>query len=145
MRLIELDQKSCHLMVEAWINGIPVNMIVDTGASRTVFDNSLDGDRFEHPAHVDSENLQSSGITTGNIQSRVAIAESFKLGDLELFNFPVVLIDLQEVSKLYLKVSGKDIHGLLGSDFLQEWNAVIDYEKSALILKKNDYNSFQIH
>jgi len=65
-----------------------------------------------------------------------AVADSFKLGKLKLKDFPVVLIDLEAINNLYRKVTGKEVHGLLGSDFLLEMNAVIDYSKASLILKK---------
>jgi len=138
IKIIELDHKSFHPLIEARINNLPVNLIIDTGASRTVFDKSLVGKNLRIIEPNDSDGIQSAGIMAGNIESQFAVAESFKLGKLELYNYPVVLIDLEEINKLYLKVTGRQVHGLLGSDFLLEKNALIDYKKHCLILKIQD-------
>ena len=135
LKLIELDDNSFHLLVEAEINNIPLNLVIDTGASRTVFDKkilskSLKGRKLE------IQNVQSAGIMADQIESRMAIAEVFTIGDLKLKNFPVVMIDLDAINKLYLTVAGKKIHGLLWSDFLLRMRAIIDYKKLILIIRK---------
>jgi predicted aspartyl protease len=137
IEIIELDDKSFHLLIEVKINANPVNLIIDTGASRTVFDKSLPGIDLKKNQSKNSEEIHSAGITAGNIESQAVIVKSFKLGKLKLRNFPVVLIDLESINKLYMQVTGKRIHGLLGSDFLLEMNAVIHYGKSSLILKSS--------
>jgi len=134
--IIELDDKSFHLMVEAKLNSIPVNVIIDTGASRTVFNKTLLSKKLRVKELKNPEEIHSAGIMTSNIESVQAVADSFKLGKLKLKDFPVVLIDLEAINNLYRKVTGKEVHGLLGSDFLLEMNAVIDYSKASLILKK---------
>jgi predicted aspartyl protease len=136
INILELDNKSFHLLIEAEINELAVNLIIDTGASKTVFDKSLNGIAVRASDPQDLEEIHSMGIMTGNIESQSAVVKLFKLGKLKLRDFPVVLIDLESINKIYLKVTGKQIHGLLGSDFLLEMNAVIDYGKACLILKK---------
>lgn len=123
-------------MINARINTLPVNLIIDTGASRTVFDIAALGNKLPLQYPGETEEIHSAGIMAGNIESQSAVAESFKIGKLELHDFPIILINLEEMNKLYLKVTGKQIHGLLGSDFLLERNAIIDYEKSVLRIKK---------
>jgi hypothetical protein len=139
LNIIELDDKSFHLLIEVKINGLPVNLIIDTGASRTVFDKSLSGKKVRLKKQHDLKEIQSAGISAENIESQLAIVKSFKLGKLKLRDFPVVLIDLDSINKLYSKVTGKQIHGLLGSDFLLEMNAVIDYGKAFLVLKTSHH------
>ncbi len=136
INIIELDDKSYHLLIQVRINDLPVNVIIDTGASRTVFDKSLLGDKLHILKTLDPEEIHSAGIIAGNIESLAALAASFKLGKLELIDFPVVLIDMEGINQLYMKVTGKEVHGLLGSDFLLDFNAVINYEKASLTLKK---------
>jgi len=134
IKILELDKKSFHLLIEAKINKSQVNLILDTGASRSVFDKSLPGVIFPDKK---GEEIHSAGIMAGNIDSQHAVIKTFKLGKLKLHNFKAVLIDLEEINKLYSKVTGKKIHGLLGSDFLFEMNAVINYGKATLILNKS--------
>jgi hypothetical protein len=136
--IIELDSRSYHLLIEVYINKLPVNVIIDTGASRTVFDKSLLGNKLQIVKHSNLEEIQSAGIIAGNIESDYAIAESFKIGKLKLRDFPVVLIDMNGINQLYKKVTGKEVHGLLGSDFLLDFKAVINYGKASLVLKTHE-------
>jgi hypothetical protein len=135
INILELDNKSFHLLIEAKINKSAVNLIIDTGASKTVFDKSIHGITLRERNPQDLEEIHSMGIMAGNIESQSAVIKSFKLGKLKLRDFPVVLIDLESINKLYMQVTGKQIHGLLGSDFLLEMKAVINYGKASLILK----------
>jgi hypothetical protein len=137
--ILELDKKSFHILVEAKINGLPVNLILDTGASRTVFDKSLLGSKLKLSKKKDKEEIQSAGLMAGNIESHSAVVKLFKLGKLKLQEYPVVLIDLKSINDLYTRVTGRHIHGLLGSDFLLAMKAVINYGKLQLILKNSDH------
>jgi predicted aspartyl protease len=137
LHIIELDGNSYHIMADVLINGIPVNVIIDTGASRTVFDRSFLGDKLEISTTHDPGEIQSAGVTAGNIESLVATASSFRIGKLELSDFQVILIDLDSISRIYQKVAGKPVHGLLGSDFLLRMNAVIDYGKAIMTLRNS--------
>jgi len=136
INIIKLDKNSYHLIIEVKINKIPVNVVIDTGASRTVFDKSLLGERLKILKLKEKNKIQSAGIIAGNIESIPAVADSLKLGNLKLKNFPLVLIDMQGINQLYKKITGIEVHGLLGSDFLLDFNAVINYGKGTLILRK---------
>ena len=136
--IIELDQNSYHLLTEVHINGLPVNVIIDTGASRTVFDKSLLSDKLQIISTEIPEEIHSAGIMAGSIDSIIANMETFKLRKLVLHDFHVVLIDMEAIKTLYMKVTGKNVHGLLGSDFLLQMNAVINCGKSSLILKTSE-------
>jgi hypothetical protein len=135
LKLIELDNQSFHLLVEAEINHTPLNLIIDTGASRTVFDRKILVKRIKG-RRLEMQNVKSAGIMADQIKSRMAIAEIFRIGDLELKNYQVIMIDLDAINKLYLKLAGEKIHGLLGSDFLLKMRARIDYKKLVLVMRK---------
>ncbi len=47
LEVIELDNLSYHILVEGEMNGLPCNLIIDTGASRTVFDRNYFEDEVE--------------------------------------------------------------------------------------------------
>jgi hypothetical protein len=135
LKIIELDIQSFHLLVEAKINNIPLNLIIDTGASRTVFDRKILEERLRFTGEK-THDIQSAGIMADQIESRMGLADIFMIGNLNLKDYPVILIDLDAINKLYMKVTGITIHGLLGSDFLVKMKAVIDYKKLLLILRK---------
>ena len=135
LRLIELDGSSWHISADVLVNGIPVNVIIDTGASRTVFDSTFPGKGLEILPEPAEGEIRSAGLSDGNLESSLALAESISIGKLELKGLKVILIDLSGISSLYSRVAGRPVHGLLGSDFLLRTGAVIDYGKSVLILQ----------
>ena len=135
LRVIQLDPQSFHLLVEASLNNFPVNLVIDTGASRTVFDNKALGNGLDN-LNIEMQEMKSAGIMADHIESKMALAEVFSIGNLKFKQFPVILIDLDAINKLYLNVTGQVIHGLLGSDFLVKMKAIIDYKKLVLILRK---------
>ena len=135
LKVVQLDPQSFHLLVEASLNNIPVNLVIDTGASRTVFDKKSIVEGLDDP-NIAVQEMRSAGIMADHIESKMALAEVFSIGDLKLKQFPVILIDLDAINRLYMNVTGLVIHGLLGSDFLVKMRAIIDYKKLVLILRK---------
>lgn len=136
IQILKLDKQSYHLLIEGKINKQPVNLIIDTGASRSIFDINIPNVIFPDKKDKNADTIHSASISAGSIDNKSGILKSFKLGKLRFHNFPAVLINLDEMNKLYEGVTGKRIHGLLGSDFLLKMDAVINYGKSTLVLKK---------
>jgi hypothetical protein len=134
LKLVKLDNRSFHLLAEARIDDTDLNLVIDTGASRTVFDRKLLEARLNGPEEIIPE-IQSAGIMAEKIECRTAVAGRFIMGDLILYRFPVIMIDLDAINRIYHKVTGHTIHGLLGSDFLHEYQAEINYRKLILKLK----------
>jgi hypothetical protein len=127
------DDNSYHLFVGGRINGQSYDLLIDTGASHTIFDLNLlpaiteeSGERSE---------IQSSGIQAGDLQSRMGYVEKFELGDLKREQWTVILIDLTHINNLYRKFSAKVVAGLIGSDLLLQYNAIVDYKKKELTLR----------
>lgn len=127
------EENSYHLFINGFINGNAYDMLIDTGASHTIFDAALipeiddnEGKRTE---------IQSAGINAGELKSSIGRIHKFRLGGLRRKNWNVVLIDLSHVNGLYEKLLTKHVAGLIGSDFLLQYNAIIDYKKKELILR----------
>lgn len=134
LSIIKLDRMSFHIIAHAMINDIPVNLVIDTGASRSVFSREYLQEHLILKINEGDE-IHSAGISAEKIKVKMATAATFAIGLLMLTEFPVMLINLKKINKLYNRVAGMSIHGLLGSDFLMEMNAVIDFGKSVMILK----------
>jgi hypothetical protein len=58
------------------------------------------------------------------------------LGEKIVDNFSVGLIDLSNLNILYSQYTDYKIAGLIGSDFLLNHNAIIDYESLTLSISK---------
>jgi len=127
------EDNSYHLFVSGAINGRKYDLLIDTGASHTIFDAALIP---EAPADEKArQEIQSAGIHAGELKSSIGLIKKFKLGDLKRANWTVVLIDLTHVNELYQKFSDKRVAGLIGSDFLLKHKAIIDYKKRYLVLR----------
>ena len=127
------EDNSYHLFVRGAINDTEYDLLIDTGASHTIFDATLIP---ETPADEQTgHEIQSAGIHAGELKSSIGNINEFKLGDLKYVNWTVVLIDLTHVNDLYKKFTSKCVAGLIGSDFLLKHKAIIDYKKRELVLR----------
>ena len=135
--VVELESDSYHLMIDLeFSEGLKGSLIIDTGASKTVFDANFVESIVTNLEEV--EDQDSSGINAMILQTKVGTIPMVKFGELEVVNQPWVLLDLFHVNKVYKKRIDKQIVGLLGSDFMVDYNAIIDYGQLTLTL---DYTS----
>jgi len=126
------EDNSYHLFVRGKINGVEYDLLIDTGASHTIFDASLFPKK---PAEEGDPHIQSSGINAGALSCLFGHIEKFKLGKMKRKNWTVIMIDLTHVNEMYKKFSDKHVAGLIGSDFLLKHKAIIDYKKRRIVFK----------
>ena len=127
------EDNSYHLFVGGTINDSKCDLLIDTGASHTIFDAALIP---EMPVGKTAEQeIQSAGIHAGELKTGIGHIRKFKLGDLEYTDWTVILIDLTHVNDLYGKFTDKRVAGLIGSDFLLKHKAIIDYKRRELVLR----------
>jgi hypothetical protein len=136
IKILDIEGDGFHLLTEVFINDVLCVLLIDTGASKSV----LDSNRINKfvPASEFEENEQlSTGLGTNSMTSHSTIIDKIKMGDIEVGHYKVVIIDLSHVNESYDKLELTPIDGVLGSDLLLKYNAVIDYGKKQLILKNN--------
>jgi predicted aspartyl protease len=133
IKMLSIDGDGFHLSVRARINGKSVHLLIDTGASRTVFDLNRIGSYSKSKTIEDSEKL-STGLGTNTMKSMFTTLKKIQLGDLILLDYETVLLDLSHVNQSYGQVGLKSIDGVIGSDILKNHKAVIDYGKKQLKL-----------
>lgn len=137
LQLVELEDDNFHLVVTSFFKeGISSYWIVDTGASKTVFDLNLTN--LYKSAGEETEQVHTAGIGEKPIQTAIGWLNTFSLGKLTVENLRVALLDLSHINRFYSQAAGLQICGLLGSDFLMKYKAVIDYKKKTLILKSKN-------
>lgn len=131
IRIIKLEDESYHLMVDVTINNETVgHLIVDTGASKTVFDKTFITPHLTEIEEIDDNH--SSGINAMIDNAQIGQLELLSFGELILTNYQCLTLDLSHINALYKKYADKYIAGLLGSDFLLKYGAIIDYSKKTL-------------
>lgn len=131
VELVKLEDNSYHLIVQADIDGISGDMIIDTGASVTVADQRL----FSDQTHDDTSITMQSGSVSGQIDNvRLIKIKRLTIGGRRLRNFRLACINLDYVNEMYNKHLKRQIIGLLGCDFCVRYNVCIDYSKKELTL-----------
>ena len=118
-------------MLSVKINNKAARLILDTGASKTVFDKHkinrfVKQDRFEKNEHL------STGLGTDNMESHTVTIKKLRIGKLLIENFKLILLDLKHIGNSYEQMGLPSIDGVLGGDILLQYGAVIDYRKQKI-------------
>lgn len=133
-KILKLDAEGFHLMMKMKINGKTANVIIDTGASKTVLDKTR-VEKFVKEKDFKTHDKLSSGLGTNSMESQTTILNKITIGNLEINNYTTVLLDLSHVNGSYEQIGLKPVEGVLGSDILLKYKAVIDYDKKTVKLK----------
>ena len=134
IRILKLDD-GFHLLVNIRVNGKHARLLIDTGASKTVFDKQR-VKRFIRNKKIEKHDKLSTGLGTSNMKSHVTVLEKILLGNIEIRNYKTVVLDLSHVNKAYREAKQKPIDGVLGSDLLKKHSAIIDFGKKMMRLSK---------
>lgn len=136
IEIIELESHSFHLLIRCKINdGEAGDLVIDTGASKTVLDRNF-VTSYTILENQDSE-MKSRGLGEGSLNTEMVKIDSFQLGSFLVNDLQCALIDLSGINEMYEQHCQRKICGLLGSDFLLKYKAVINYERQILSLKEN--------
>ena len=127
--LINLQDDGFHLLVEIVVFGEKLFAVLDTGASRSVFDKGLMEKNIKELTINNDTQAATIFSTSTTLQGIIA---KLKIGGLILKNYPAVGLDLQGVSDTYLQLGHPPVAGIIGGDILMEFNAKIDYRKRVL-------------
>ena len=138
LKLINLQDDGFHLLVEIVVFGESHWAVLDTGASRSVFDKTLlekniAADDIEAVNTAD-ENVATTLFSTST--TAVATIPKLKIGKLKLKKYQAVGLDLQSVNEAYEHLGHPLVAGIIGGDILIRYKAKIDYKRLLLKLYK---------
>lgn len=131
IQLLLIEDDGVHLLVEAKAGRRKIRLIVDTGASRTVFDKTRMEQLFPNQV-IEQSNALTTGLGTNSFPGATAKISSLRLGGLKINNLPVLVLDLSHVNASYMALGFEPFDGVLGSDLMLEYNALIDFQTSML-------------
>lgn len=136
-KVIELESGNYHIVTRASVGNIPVNLVIDTGASHSCFDT-----HFIKSLFLDLDIQENDGMNVGvgssDFESHISTLPCFKIGRLVLPEYQIVLLDLQHVNGAYRMMGIPEVQGILGGDFFIRHSAVIDYQKREMTLWTNN-------
>ncbi len=127
IQLINIEDDGFHLMVRGFINNIEATFLIDTGASRSVFDQERIKKFAINASFEDNEKL-STGLGTNEMQSQVLTLERLQFGTLIISDYQAVAIDLRHVHFSYQNLGLPQIDWVLGGDLLKQYKAIINYK-----------------
>lgn len=130
---ISIDETGYHLLVEVTINRKKCRLVLDTGASRTVFDKD-EIKRFVKEGSNVIEGKLSAGLGTDQMETHSVHLKNFRIGRLSLTNYEAVALDLAVLNSSYAQMGHGKVAGVLGSDVLFAYDAVIDFGKKKMLL-----------
>ena len=131
--LINLQDDGFHLLVEIVVFGEQLYAVLDTGASRSVFDKSLMEKHVKELVMSDETQAATIFSTATTLQGTIP---ELKLGKLILKDYPSVALDLQSVTDTYQLLGHPPIAAIIGGDILMKYDAKIDYKKRLMRLYK---------
>ena len=134
IRFLVIEGDGIHLLIEVKINGKKAKMLVDTGASKTVFDIKRIS-AFTRKKKFDRNEQLSTGLGTNTMQSHNTILKKIEIGGVKINDFEAILLDLSHVNESYEKLDLGNIDGVLGGEILSRHKAEINYGKKQLKLK----------
>jgi hypothetical protein len=135
-KLVTLEPDNYHIVVKAKIEGHPLNVIIDTGASHSCFDLEFVRQLSPEISMEDNDGLN-VGVGTSDFESKLSSINNFRMGRFLLKQYNVVLLDMSNINQAYAMMHKPLIHGIIGSDFLMKYQAVIDYGSRVLMLRRD--------
>ncbi len=116
------------VVVPVSVDGLePAAFILDTGTKTTIVDERICRKLSLQP-------IARMPLTTFAGTSMVTISqtESFSMGNASVKGLEVACADLKKVHSL-----DSEIHGILGQDFLVQFNYLLDYRERKIVLEEN--------
>ena len=133
LQFTDLGDGGCHIIIKAKINGKSARLIVDTGASHTMFDKSR-FERFVSETNFEKTGQSSTGVGSNSMETHFTNIKKFTLGTIKFIDWEVVVIDISHVNQALLGAGLRPVDGVIGGDFLKKFNALIDYQNKELSL-----------
>lgn len=136
LTLLNLQDDGFHLLLEVIVFGRPFNAVLDTGASKTVFDKTTVENHLHADMALEHTDMVSTGLGTTSMQSFTLNVPTLKIGDFHLKNQVVAVLDLSTINYAYRQLNIAPVIGVVGGDILTQFGGVIDYRKCTLTLRQ---------
>lgn len=136
LTLLNLQDDGFHLLMEVVVFGHPFNAVLDTGASKTVFDKTTVESHLQKDMVLKHTDMVSTGLGTTSMQSFILNVPDLQIGGLHLRNQEVAVLDLSTINYAYRQLDIDPVIGVVGGDILTRFGGVINYRKLTLTLRQ---------
>jgi clan AA aspartic protease (TIGR02281 family) len=121
-----------HFELAAEVNGHAARLVLDTGASRTVFATSS-AERFGLQMTPSEERAR--GVGASDHETAKATVDELRLGAVGLRAVTVWTFDIGHVNRALEARGATPVDGAIGGDLLRPAEAIIDYARATLYLR----------
>lgn len=126
IQLLDIEGEGFHVMIQGRINDLEANFLIDTGASRSVFDPTVITRFIDDPRFEKKEGI-TAGVGGSELESATFIINKLSLGDIDLLDYEAVALDLENIHETYQKLGLPTIDGIIGGDLLYRLKATLNY------------------
>ncbi|MDD4210146.1 MAG: retropepsin-like aspartic protease [Bacteroidales bacterium] len=132
-QLIQLEnEENVHPIIDARINDTPIRLVIDTGASHSCIDKKEVKKLLKNKTKVSEDIVM--GIGNKRLTNTMVTIKELTIGELAIKDYTIVAINLKHINKMMAMMDLAPINGLLGSDILCKYEALIDYKNRCLTL-----------
>ncbi len=129
--VIEMTKtKTGHITATFNVNGKPCVFLIDTGGGATLVDISKK-EKYE----LEESGKRNYAAGVGARTSLIKTSADIKIKDHETKTDELFLMDISYINAEFIKNKVKPVDGVLGTDFLEKYDAIIDYPHSKIYLK----------
>ncbi|QNK62102.1 retropepsin-like domain-containing protein [Pedobacter sp. PAMC26386] len=132
LTLINLNDDGFHLLVEIVVFGVKYWAVVDTGASRSVFNKTFIEQNSDSIVISNKEDTNATTLFTTSSTIQTVIPK-LKIGKLVIKSYPAVALDLETVNDAYVLMGHPRIVAIIGSDIFHKYQAKINYKKLKIL------------
>jgi hypothetical protein len=133
IQLLDIEGDGFHIMVDGSIHDKEANFLIDTGASRSVFDPKTISSFIDNLKFEKKEGL-TAGVGSSDLESSTFVIDHMSIGELRITDYEGVALDLENIHEMYDKLELPHIDGIIGGDLLRQYKAVINYRSKKLRL-----------
>ncbi len=134
-QLLDLQGQVTHILVEVEVYNRTFRMVVDTGASKTVFDKTQLDHLLADQLLLEPSETLSTGLGTNSMESFNMEIPSLAIGEWKIKKLKTAVLDLSSINYAYQQMDLEPVIGVLGGDIFSNYGAVIDYAKKTLKLR----------
>jgi predicted aspartyl protease len=127
------ESEGYNLYVDGSVNGTKARLMVDTGAFATLLHSQFVL-RMKIPLH--QTKFRSVGVNLAQSRVRLANINRISVGSMDMQSHKVGVINLERLIHGGLLDASPPVAGLLGSEMLQRYHAIIDFGTNSLYLKQ---------
>jgi hypothetical protein len=124
-----LKTRTGHITASISVNGQPCIFLIDTGGGATLIDKSK---KNAFGLKTSKTGDYAAGIGSASPLSKTSATFQINGYDIEVKD--LYLMDISFINSEFRKNKVRKVDGVLGTDFLDKYKAVIDYSKCKMLL-----------